>query len=141
MGYWEMIRRPREVIPPTLLQLTVIPTSRFGDAIQVVTGSLQTCALKEDGTVYCWGSEAYLGIGSNLGLTGKDYPVPVTVSATENLTNITQISSFYIYTCAVNSSGNVYCWGSGEFGGLGIGSNTYAIRATLVIDGEGLLLL
>ena len=113
------------------------PTSRFGDAIQVVAGNNHTCALKEDSMAYCWGSASYLGINlSSGGSTNKDHPVPVTVSATENLTNITQIDVFSTHTCAVNSSGNVYCWGLGTDGRLGTGSDSHAGRAKLVVDGN-----
>ena len=111
------------------------PTSKFSNAIQVVVGRAHSCALKEDATVYCWGQEPYLGIGSTSS-TSKDYPIPVTVSATENLSSITQISSFREHSCAVNNSGNVYCWGAGDNGKIGNGSNDAAPRATLVVDGN-----
>ena len=112
------------------------PASRFGDAIQVVAGRYHSCALKENGTVYCWGEQKYLGIDSAAS-GSKDHPVPVTVSATENLSNITQIDIFDDHTCAVNSSGNVYCWGEGNSGKLGNGINgDDTLRATLVVDGN-----
>ena len=111
------------------------PTSKFSNAIQVVVGRAHSCALKEDATVYCWGQEPYLGIGSTSSRS-KDYPIPVTSSATENLSSITQISSFREHSCAVNNSGNVYCWGNGDNGKIGNGSNNAAPRATLVVDGN-----
>ena len=111
------------------------PNSRFSEAIQVVAGEYHSCALKENGTVYCWGYGTYLGINSITGT--KDYPVPVTVSTSSNLSGIKQISSFNQHTCAVNSSGNVYCWGKGQNGEIGNGTNNNATRATSVVAGEG----
>ena len=113
------------------------PTSRFNDAIQVVAAEHHSCALKEDGTIYCWGREFYLGINSTSNIATKNYPVPVTITASNNLSGITQISSHHEHTCAVNSSGNVYCWGDGQFGRIGNGFDAFVARATLVVEGDG----
>ena len=113
------------------------PDSKFNDAIQVVAGHYHSCAQKEDGTVYCWGLGKYLGINSTSGSLIKDYPVSVTDSASNNLSDIIQISSFYEHTCALNESGNVHCWGRGQYGEIGNGSTNFAARATLVVEGVG----
>jgi hypothetical protein len=69
----------------------------------------------DDGTVKCWGYNAYgqLGIGSNTN----------TKAPTEVLGNATQISAGDYHACAILDDGTVKCWGLNVYGQLGIGSN------------------
>lgn len=65
------------------------------------------CALLDDGTVACWGTNfgGQLGRGDVGGPEG-DAPVRVT-----GLSAVTSID----HTCAVDDAGAVWCWGSGPF--------------------------
>ena len=88
------------------------------DAISV--GNSHTCALTTSGNVKCWGNGGYLGNGNNV---SKPAPVNVHTSSTEStpLSDIDAISSGHTHTCALTTSGNVKCWGSGYVGRLGNG--------------------
>ena len=93
--------------------------------VQVSSGFDHTCALKSDGTVNCWGNgeSGQLGNGSK---AFKTYPVRV-ISGQDSshpLSSIVQVSSGLYHTCALKSDGTVNCWGNGESGQLGDGSNT-----------------
>ena len=111
------------------------------DITQISAGGVNTCALKTDGTVYCWGYYNYI---SQLGdSTNKRY-IPVQVKGVDGegyLTDITQISAGVSYTCALKTNGAVYCWGDNPFGQLG--DNTDINRYTPVqvkgVNGEGYL--
>jgi len=99
------------------------------------------CALKTDGTVYCWGYNSNGQLGDNTTSTHK-YPTPVKgVGGSGYLTDVSQISVGISYTCALKTDGTVYCWGGNGSGQLG--DNTTINRYTPVqvkgIGGEGYL--
>ncbi|NQW60229.1 hypothetical protein HQ459_05540 [bacterium] len=87
---------------------------------QVSAGTSFTCALKSDGTVWCWGlnTSGQLGDGTT---TLRSRPVQVT-----GLSGITSVESSSDYSCALKSDGTVWCWGNNGFGQLGNGTTTTA---------------
>lgn len=73
-------------------------------------------AIRSDGTVWTWGDNRELQLGS-----GTEVPfvrVPVQVSG---LTGITDVSLDYQHGYALREDGTVWAWGSNRFGGLGNG--------------------
>jgi len=111
---------PLQVLDKFLSSMTL-----FG-VTQVEAATHHSCALKADGTVYCWGNAATTGaIGDNTIVTRR---VPVQVHGVSDsgyLTGITAISSAHTYNCAVGSGGAVYCWGANGTYGL-LGNNSTA---------------
>ena len=105
------------------------PSASVSDDIDVhiSLGYDHTCALKNEGSVFCWGydSKKYGSLGHN-GAGDSDHPVAVVGVDTNNdgngdglLTEITQISAGEQHTCALKSDGGVLCWGYWEDGQLG----------------------
>jgi alpha-tubulin suppressor-like RCC1 family protein len=74
---------------------------------QVSTGAYHTCALKMDGTVWCWGrnNEGELGRGTTQNAS-NDFPVRIT-----NLVNVVAVAAGGYHTCALLAGGLVQCWG------------------------------
>jgi alpha-tubulin suppressor-like RCC1 family protein len=66
------------------------------------------CALLDDGTVACWGSNGYreLGRGDDAGTEDS-----ATAARVEGLSNVVQLD----HTCAVDKDGGASCWGTGAF--------------------------
>ena len=98
--------------------------------VQISSGDSYTCALTSGGEVRCWGYGEDGRLGNN---NNSNSPFPVTVvgedknsdnSGDGTLTNIVQISSGYVHTCALTSGGEVRCWGYGEDGRLGNNNNS-----------------
>lgn len=88
------------------------------DYNSISAGGFHTCALDGDGTAWCWGwgERGQLGNGSfSSGPTST--PVPV-----EGGHEFTQIAAGSQHTCALKTSGEIYCWGNGGNGALGIGT-------------------
>ena len=84
----------------------------------VSAGYEHTCAVRGDGTVWCWGRNTSGQLGN---ASTTDSNVPVQVSG---LTNITHVSAGYLHTCARNVGGTVRCWGANFSGQLGNGTTT-----------------
>ncbi|NBN89913.1 MAG: hypothetical protein EBV24_06330, partial [Actinobacteria bacterium] len=85
------------------------------NALSVGQGS--ACALMVDKTLKCWGSnwEGRLGDDTNVATTDTSGPVSV-----YGLTNVSAVSVGAAHTCAIVTSGQVFCWGQWESGQLGI---------------------
>jgi hypothetical protein len=78
-----------------------------------------TCALTEEGEVWCWGANdaAQLGDGTLIAR-----PTPVRV---QNLRDVVVLGhGISDHTCAVTQDGRIYCWGSNQNAGLGDGTTT-----------------
>jgi len=96
-------------------------------AISISVGASHVCALRSDGTIWCWGDDFYdeLGDGGNI----NDYSgVPVQA---QNVSNAVAVAAGDGFTCALLQTGSVVCWGSNGSGQLGDGS--FADSATPVV--------
>ena len=92
--------------------------------------------LKSDGTVWATGynNQGQLGDGSNNQLL---YPVQVTDSSTNPITNISAISSGGVHTVFLKSDGTVWATGENNNGELGIGNTLHQNRAVQVMQSNG----
>lgn len=86
------------------------------DVIDISTGQAHTCAIKADGTVWCFGA-SYWG----------DDDIDTRPGQMFNIANAKEITSGTYTTCVLLKDGRVLCWGYGEFtyqmhGELGISS-------------------
>jgi hypothetical protein len=64
----------------------------------ISAGGHHTCGIKSDGTVACWGNNAW----------GQTSPVPAGT--------FTQVSAGFYNTCGIKSDGTVACWGWNGYG-------------------------
>ena len=89
---------------------------------QISAGVIHTCALKNDGSVFCWGFNKFgqLGNSTNIGLENSTTVTPLNV----NINNVKQISAGKRHTCALKNNGTVSCWGINRYGQLGNSANT-----------------
>ncbi len=89
----------------------------------VAAAYLHTCVIK-NGALTCWGYNANgeLGIG-NATTNNARNPTAMALPAIVGLeTNVASVSSGGDTTCAVKSTGQLYCWGYNGYGQLGLGS-------------------
>ncbi len=95
----------------------------------IEAGSAHVCALREEGTVQCWGFDrlGQLGDGDDPDRDDEDAfsstPVPVLGIDGE----VVQISAGANSTCALLADGTVRCWGWSERGQLGNGSTVQSV--------------
>ena len=83
----------------------------------IAAGSVHTCALATDGTVWCWGGNGAGQIGDTT-LISKGQPTQVAIAAPA-----TMIAAGGNSTCAVLNDNRVQCWGKNQYGQLGINTD------------------
>lgn len=101
---------------PQQMHLTPVQVQGLSDVTYLSAQVWHTCAVKADGTVWCWGrnSTGQLGDGTT---TDRHSPVQVV-----GLTDVAQVSAGYYTSCALKHNGTTWCWGAGGSGRLGNGS-------------------
>ena len=87
--------------------------------VRITAGDMHTCAVKNDGTVWCWGMNYYGQIGTG-DYADASRPVEVTTRDGTYITDVVDISAGAMHTCAVRTDGTVWCWGSNRRGQLGM---------------------
>lgn len=86
--------------------------------ISKVSMYIHACALKGDGTVWCWGD-------NYTGQLGEGFATPVAAPLqVEGLSGVEDIAVGSGFTCALLSDETVACWGSNAYGQLGDGLDT-----------------
>jgi alpha-tubulin suppressor-like RCC1 family protein len=93
-----------------------------GKAVQIVAGTLHTCALLDTGKVRCWGSggDGALGYG-NTNDIGDD-ETPASAGDVDVGGPVIQLAAGDGATCALLAGDTVRCWGSSVHGRLGYGN-------------------
>jgi len=101
-------------LTPTRIQ----QVPNFTNIIYVTVGAFHTVALKEDNTVWTWGSNRWgqLGDGTTI---NRRYPVQL-----QSLTNVIEIAAGNNHTVILKEDGTVWAWGMNFFGQLGDGTTT-----------------
>jgi alpha-tubulin suppressor-like RCC1 family protein len=83
-------------------------------AIQVAAGGYHSCALLDDGAVYCWGRCMDAEIGDNTpvcSMSSPGKPLPSAVYGLGAGSGIIKISTGRLHSCGVMANGSVVCWG------------------------------
>ena len=113
-------------------------TTRYSYNGAVSAGNAHSLILKNDGTVFSMGSNAYgqLGVG---GTTNSTVPVQIMVSSTVPLTGIVSVAAGADQSFAVDSSGRVWAWGYDVGGELGDGTMTNATRPIQITGVSGIV--
>ena len=89
--------------------------------LTVSSGSGHVLARKTDGTLWAWGRNAQGQLGVNLS-TAINYSSPKQIGS---LTTWSSVVAGALTSYALRSDKTIWSWGSGEFGGGGLGNTTY----------------
>lgn len=96
--------------------------------VALAAGNAHTCALRGDGTVACWGNNAFGQLG-NGDTSHRATPTPATrLSGT-----FVAIAAGLTHTCARRADGAVLCWGQNQNGQLG--SPTLTLTGPIAVPG------
>ena len=91
-------------------------------------GGWHSCALDTGGQAWCWGGEGNGELG-NGSLAKEDLQSPVKVAGGRAFTSI---SAGTRHTCALDSAGKAWCWGSDYYGQVGDGAASQADKVAPV---------
>jgi alpha-tubulin suppressor-like RCC1 family protein len=112
----------------TLPETNPVQVAALGNSVvQVAAGQQDVCALKNDGTVWCWGFNFYGENGD--GTMGQhDTPVQATVAGS----SVTKVWTGWFDVCTQRTDGTLWCWGGNKYGELGDGTNVVRTAAVQV---------
>lgn len=106
----------------TPMQVRDVSTNSITDATAIAAGADHACALRANGTVWCWGAG---GSGQLGGGNTNQSAAAVQVIKTDNmpLTGMVEVKAGYSHSCARGPNGEVFCWGAGNEAQLGDGTS------------------
>ncbi len=84
-------------------------------------GRYHVCAVVDDRSVVCWGRNREGQLGAPITVADNSRPTTVMAEGGASLPEVTELALGTSFSCALDSLGTVYCWGSNEFGELGNG--------------------
>lgn len=99
----------------------VLTDDGHGDWASVSVGGDHTCALKTDGTAYCWGSDRDGQLGTMdadtvCGSANNQYPCTLVPRRVDTKLTFRSISAGLRHTCAISTDRQAYCWGNNDDG-------------------------
>jgi alpha-tubulin suppressor-like RCC1 family protein len=97
---------------------------------QASCGQAHTAAIKTDGTLWNWGRNGFVQLGTNDGVTKS---TPVTTFA--GGTNWKQVSASDLHTAAIKTDGTLWVWGRNNY--LQLGTNDNIVKSTPVTTFAG----
>jgi alpha-tubulin suppressor-like RCC1 family protein len=88
----------------------------------IAVGGEHACGLTTTGAAFCWGGNERGELGTGTGRTNApDALVPVAVTGGRTYSRIT---AGFLFTCALDTTGQAWCWGTNGSGQLGDGTTT-----------------
>lgn len=121
------------VCPP--FEASPVQVAGVSGLLQIAPGKAHNCALKANGSVHCWGSDAKGQLAFQDGKNGDDdattAPRPI-----QGLDSVTALASGYENVCARGGASNLlHCWGDNAFGQVGIGTFGAEVQLPAVVGG------
>ncbi|MEZ4597356.1 MAG: hypothetical protein R3C32_11370 [Chloroflexota bacterium] len=115
------------------------------DVVTLAAGYSHTCAVRRDGSAWCWGDGSDGQLGDDESGTGHQRTKPIRVRrGSLFLSRVSGIAAGDRHTCVRRTDGSAWCWGYGEYGQLGDGTtgdptSHLRVRPVQVLRGSGVL--
>jgi alpha-tubulin suppressor-like RCC1 family protein len=98
----------------------------LADAVAVSAGIRFSCAVRADGSVWCWGENVF------------DDGVSLTPQRVEGIADATAIAAGGAHVCALRATREIVCWGLGQLGQLGGGTFTNDSGSATLVTVSGI---
>jgi alpha-tubulin suppressor-like RCC1 family protein len=95
----------------TIMRSSPVSVVGLSNVKKIASGGSFTCAATEDGSAKCWGANIFGRLGLNSAIAMSTVPTNVI-----GISNVIDIAAGAAHACAINSSGDVYCWGDNTYG-------------------------
>ena len=105
-GMPALLRPTGKPAAPIAWSAVPAPVEGLSGVVAVALGALHACALRNDGTVACWGENTKGQIGDGT-FTSRATPVQV-----DGVTEAIQVTAWMTSSCALLKGGSVVCWGN-----------------------------
>ena len=100
----------------TPFESSPVPVAALGTSVaQVAVGRFHTCALTTNGSLWCWGNSLHGQLGDET-IDAKSSPVQIVALGA----SVAQVALGQYHSCARKTDGSLWCWGSDEYGQLGV---------------------
>ena len=115
--------------PTGTYRSTLVEVAEPGTWKTISAKGNHTLAIKNDGSLWAWGSNNFGQLGSN---TKKFSLIPIQIGKDK----WTAVSTNYSHTVAIKSDGSLWAWGSNNYGQLGDGTTRNRTTITKVSAGD-----
>ncbi len=108
----------------TAPRLAPVRVGLDADWAHVSASGHHVCALKEDGTLWCWGDSRYGAVG--VAPVTVPRPAPVRVGAESDWVSVVTNGASRrdrAHSCGVRGDGTLWCWGANALGAFGAGGS------------------
>jgi alpha-tubulin suppressor-like RCC1 family protein len=105
--------------PISSISIEEMPVPGLHGIVTISAGAYHTCALDWNGQIWCWGRNNVSQLGDESQVNSA---IPVQVHFPKSV-KMVALSTGSVHSCAIEQSGQVYCWGSNRDGKLGTGTS------------------
>jgi len=102
---------------------TAIDLGTGRTAVAVSAGKYHTCAILDNGDLKCWGRDNSGQLGNGVTSTDPTSPPSSAINLGSGRT-AAAVAAGNFHTCAILDNGDLKCWGSDNYGQLGVGGGT-----------------